>query len=288
MVWNGAPDPPHSTVVLLVFALVGALICALVESLPPVVDDNLLITWVAGVVFFLLFRLEASIPQAAVDWKWAMALTAGGIAVVWALGWLKAAATLLAAAFGAAIALGAGVTGILCMGAFVTLASLVSRKGSGTPRGLLSVVSNGIVAVLIAFYCVLASSQFLLVALAAAVAAATCDTVGTEVGTRHGGKTVALRSLARVVPGTSGGISLVGTLGGWTFATLVATIPLATGWYPWSGALVVSLAALAGSCFESLLKSDEGRDPYLEASFNIWNTFFAAFVAGGIWYVYTD
>ncbi len=288
MLWNGAPDPPHSTTVLLLFAIAGALICALVESLPPIVDDNLLITWVAGVSFFLLFRLETFEPRPALDWKWATALTAGGVVIVWALGWLKQGAALLAAAFGVAISLGAGVTGILCMGAFVALASLVSRKGSGTPRDLLSVFSNGIVAVLIALYCVLRPDPFLLVGFAAAAAAATCDTVGTELGTRFGGRTMTLRSLSMVTPGTPGGMSLIGTLGGWAFATLVAAIPVATGWYPFRGVLVVSLAALAGSCFESLMKAGTGDNPFLEASFNIWNTFFAAFVAGGAWYFLTD
>jgi len=287
MIWNEAPNPPHSTTVLLLFAVIGSLVCALVESLPPIVDDNLLITWVAGVIFFLLFRLDTFAPRPASNWVWAIALTAGGVLIVWVLGWLKPGAALLAAALGVAFSLGTGVAGIMCMGAFVALASLVSRKGCGTPRDSLSVISKGVVAALIAVYCVFGSSQFMLVAFAAAAAAATCDTAGTELGMRYGRRTLALRTLARVTPGTPGGISLVGTLGGWAFATLIAAIPLAVGWYPLRGVLVVSLAALAASCFESLLKSDKGEDSYLEASFNIWNTFFAAFMAGWIWYFYT-
>lgn len=284
MLWNGAPDPPYSAPVLLLVALAGTLLCALVESLPPIIDDNLLITWVAGVTFFLLFRLESLTPRPADDWEWALVLTGVGVTIAGALGWLKPGASVLAAAFGVPVALGTGVMGLLCMGAFVTLASLVSRRGTSTPRNLVSVVSNGIVAVVIALFYLFSPSQFLLVAFAAAAAAATCDTVGTEVGIRHGGTTISLREFARVAPGAPGGVSLAGTVSGWGFATLVAAIPAATGKYPVAAMALVSLAALAGSGFESIMKRDTGENPFLEASYNIWNTFFAAFLAGGIWY----
>ncbi len=165
---------------------------------------------------------------------------------------------------------------------------MVSRRGTGTPRDWLSVLSNGIVPVLIAVFYAFGPGTFLLAGFTAAVAAATCDTVGTELGTRFGGRTVNPISLVRVPPGTPGGISLGGTLGGWAAATIVAAIPVATGSYPITGAVVVSLSALAASFFESAVKTGAVENPFREASFNIWNTFFGAFLAGSAWYWYSN
>jgi len=288
MLWNGAPDPPYSAIVLLAFALVGALLCAFIESLPPIVDDNLLITWVAGVVFFLLFRLENFVPRLAFDWKLSILVGILGFAVAWSLGWLSAGAALLAAGFAVLVPLGVGFTGITCLAVFLTLASIVSRNGTGTPRNWLSVLSNGIVPVLIALFCAFGPGTFLLVGFGAAVAAAACDTVGTEVGIRRAGRTINPTSREQVPPGTPGGISIAGTLGGWGAATVLSAIPVITGWYPIGGAVIVSLSALAASFFESVLKTGTGANPFREASFNIWNTFFGAFLAGGTWYFLTS
>ena len=57
----------------------------------------------------------------------------------------------------------------------------------------------------------------------AAVATAAADTCASEVGKAYGRRTVALTTLRPVPPGTEGGVSLEGTLGGLAGAALVAS-----------------------------------------------------------------
>ena len=88
-------------------------------------------------------------------------------------------------------------------------------------------------------------------AAAGALAASLADTFGTEIGTLLGGVPRSLLSLRTVPVGTSGGVSLAGTLGmiagalavGVTATLLRATSPL----------LVVTLAGVSGALADSLL-----------------------------------
>ena len=73
---------------------------------------------------------------------------------------------------------------------------------------------------------------------AAALAASTADTWATEVGTLAGGTPRSILSWRPVPPGTSGGITLPGTLGSLAGTLFVATLALAMGW---------PLAAFAGA-----------------------------------------
>lgn len=85
-----------------------------------------------------------------------------------------------------------------------------------------------------------------------ALAAATADTWGTEIGVLARGKTVSILRLTSVEPGTSGGISEYGTIGGAIGAAVVAL-----SGYPWYTELRTTLsvvaAGVAGSLIDSLL-----------------------------------
>jgi len=85
-----------------------------------------------------------------------------------------------------------------------------------------------------------------------ALAAATADTWGTEIGVLAKGKTYSVISLKLVEPGTSGGISEYGTIGGALGATVVALSA-----YPWYTELrttfAVVVGGMVGSLFDSLL-----------------------------------
>ena len=85
-----------------------------------------------------------------------------------------------------------------------------------------------------------------------ALAAATADTWGTEIGVLTKGETISILSFKSVEPGTSGGISEYGTVGGAIGAAVVAL-----SGYPWytelRTTLVVVAAGVAGSLIDSLL-----------------------------------
>lgn len=85
-----------------------------------------------------------------------------------------------------------------------------------------------------------------------AVAAATADTWGTEIGVLTMGRTISVLSFKPVSPGTSGGISETGTLAGALGALVIALSGY--GWFSdLKTAIVIVLAGVAGSLIDSLL-----------------------------------
>lgn len=85
-----------------------------------------------------------------------------------------------------------------------------------------------------------------------AIAAVTADTWGTEIGVWFGGKTISFSRFKVVEPGTNGGISLAGIIGG-TVGALIASASA----FPWAATermvLIATLSGIVGSLFDSLL-----------------------------------
>jgi len=84
------------------------------------------------------------------------------------------------------------------------------------------------------------------------IAAVTADTWGTEIGIWLKGKTVLLSRFRFVEPGTNGGISLGGFLGGAIGAFIISLSA-----YPWESTsrmlIIITLSGIAGSLLDSLL-----------------------------------
>jgi uncharacterized protein (TIGR00297 family) len=85
----------------------------------------------------------------------------------------------------------------------------------------------------------------------APLAAKAMDTVSSEMGKAMGGRTVSLRNLRAVEPGTEGAVSLAGTLWGFLAAALLAAPTLLFGWASPRDALLLVGIALAANVFES-------------------------------------
>jgi uncharacterized protein (TIGR00297 family) len=86
---------------------------------------------------------------------------------------------------------------------------------------------------------------------AGALAASAADTWATEVGTLAGGDPVSILSGRRVVPGTSGGISLVGTAAGVGGAVFIGAAAALAQWpVPF---VAVAVGGIAGALADSLL-----------------------------------
>ena len=85
-----------------------------------------------------------------------------------------------------------------------------------------------------------------------AVTAVTADTWGTEIGVWFHGKTISISSLRLVEPGTNGGISLAGFVGG-----AVGSLIISMSIIPWINTnqiiLITMLAGISGSFIDSLL-----------------------------------
>lgn len=100
------------------------------------------------------------------------------------------------------------------------------------------------------------------VGFAASLAGANADTWATELGVLNPRQPVLLTTLRRVPQGTSGGVSLVGTLAALAGSALVGGMAVWASWLGWAPAiegaawhvfLVIAVAGLWGSLVDSLL-----------------------------------
>ena len=135
--------------------------------------------------------------------------------------------------------------------AFFISSSLLSRlqqRRDHEPRNALQVLANGGVAA----GCIILANRYGMAwqtAFVGALAAATADTWGTEIGTRFGGTPRSVVGGQPLARGLSGGMTVFGTL-----AEVVAAICIASLAYILSGRpfVVVSIAGIAGALSDSL------------------------------------
>jgi uncharacterized protein (TIGR00297 family) len=110
----------------------------------------------------------------------------------------------------------------------------------------------------------------------AALAEAAADTVSSEIGQAVGGPARMVTTWRRVAPGTNGGISVVGTIGGVGAAAVVVAVG-ALHHALWPDAALVFAAACGGLFFDSVLGATLERRGWLGNDLvNFCSTLFAA------------
>lgn len=176
--------------------------------------------------------------------------------------WLTGRGAAAALAVGVATVWGFGWRGFVLLLAFFVSSSLLSEK---TTRNERQVIANGGVAALAA----LAGSW---TAFAGALAAATADTWASEIGRRSRTPPRLITTGQPVPPGTDGGMTLLGTVGGVVGAATVAglsvLLPRAMGpgsahpgWF-WA---VITVAGGLGMVLDSLLGATlQGKTRWLD------------------------
>ena len=92
-----------------------------------------------------------------------------------------------------------------------------------------------------------------LLAFVTALAAGGSDTIASEIGKAWGRRTYLVSTFRRVAPGTSGAMSLEGTLAGVVGAALLGAIGAAVGLIPQAALVAVVAGATVGALAESLL-----------------------------------
>jgi len=124
---------------------------------------------------------------------------------------------------------------------------LVEKEG---PRDAVQVVANGGLFALAAILSTRGDAFAWQAVAAGAIAAATSDTWSTEVGTVLGGIPIGILNGRQVAPGTSGGITMQGTMAALTGAFAAALITVIMGWPVPLHA--VFAGGIGGSIFDSV------------------------------------
>jgi len=127
--------------------------------------------------------------------------------------------------------------------------SVVAKGGQ---RDAIQVLANGGVFAMAALVMLVVPDVRWAALGAGSLAAAAADTWGTEVGTLYGGVPRSILTWRPVPAGTSGGISLIGTLAALAGATFVAILTRALGWTP-RVANVVVLGGIVGAMIDSVI-----------------------------------
>jgi len=189
------------------------------------------------------------------------AAIAGSLASVGrGFGWLTTSGAVAAALVGTAVLAGAGFVGAALLGTFFVSGSLLTKLGArGDPRRLdrqtggrtpHQVVANGAWAAVGAI--VASASNVGWPILAGSIAAAQADTWATEIGAYSKKPPRLITSWRVVTTGTSGGITILGSLGGTMGAATVALVTVLSGSMPmlaWAGLC----GGLSGMIVDSIL-----------------------------------
>ncbi len=290
---------PESLWFLVIGCLVAATAASLAESLDTKMDDNILVPVVGGAVLWAAASVDPGLLQAV------------GAAAAWLTGVLIAVPVAVMAYLARAVDRGGAIAGVLLatvlyvfggwpglvmLGGLMVIGTAVTRlgyarkealgvaEGRGGRRGIGSVVGNAGAGVAFAFLAVSTPhSEAFSIAMVAAFATALFDTTATEVGQAFGRHPVLLTTWRTVPEGTSGGVSLAGTLAGVCGATVLAGVGWLMGLVAGLGFLAVILGAFCGSTFESFLGATMGKggdsDHHLR---NLLNTVVGAGVAWGL------
>jgi uncharacterized protein (TIGR00297 family) len=162
--------------------------------------------------------------------------------------------------------LGTGWQGWILLLATFIAASVASRLGlerkmllgiaeeRGGRRGPGNAIANTGVAAIAAIVTLAGTSAGMArLAFAAALVAGGSDTIASEIGKAWGRRTWSVTSLKRVPPGTSGAMSLEGTLAGVAGALGLGAAAVALGLVPQAWLWAIVIGATAGSLLESWL-----------------------------------
>lgn len=256
---------------LLAAAAIAAIAAAFAESAPIALDDNLTVPVIAGIALWSVAAIDPGVLSR--HWgsldasTWALlALNAGVAGLGLAARTVTIAGAVAGLVIGALIILGTGFPGWALLIATFLAAAVTTRIGHarkaragiaedrGGRRGAGNAIANtGIAAwaALVASGSIDPSAAHL--AVVAALATAGSDTVASEVGKSIGRTTWMVTSFARVPPGTTGAISLEGTLAGVASAVLLAWIGAWMGLIPLVAVLTVAFAATTASFLEGVI-----------------------------------
>jgi uncharacterized protein (TIGR00297 family) len=263
--------PPPAAWYSIGVPIAAALVAALVETIPARLDDNLSVPAAAASVLWAFSLVSADRLPLAAGVAMGSILPAAVVnaAIAW-VGYRARTVTIGGAVCGACIgtaivvSAGWGAWGLLV--ATFLAAAATSRMGlrrkrilgieeaRGGRRGPGNAIANtGFAAAAAVISSVSDVRDPALLAFTAALAAGGSDTIASEIGKAWGRRTFLVTSFRAVRPGTSGAVSLEGTIAGLAGASLLAVIGVAAGVIQPILLAPVVIGATIGSFAESVL-----------------------------------
>lgn len=286
------PESTHlglSALVWLSFIAPAMVVAAWVESLKGLVDDNLSVPLAASSAAFLFYAMpnHAALPQ-----QWPLGL---GLVLVLIFGSIASKKIdvpggLVGGLLAWLIFLGGGIGSLLLLFAFFVLGSVASHfkmkekaqlglaQENRGKRSVRHAISNGGIAGLCGLLAWLFPHHqpLFLLMLASSLAAATADTLSSELGVVYGKKFVNILTWRADTLGKDGVISLEGTILGMAGALLIALL-FAFFQKDWYGCFWVCGAGVFGNAMDSVLGASLQRKGYMtNDSVNFANTALAA------------
>jgi uncharacterized protein (TIGR00297 family) len=249
----------------------AAVAAAAAETVPIRLDDNISVPASAALVLWCASLVSEDLLRSAADGAAGAVLQAvAANAVVAGAGYAARTVSLSGAiagfTIGTTILLFTGWAGWTLLLAAFLLATVTSRLGlrrkmllgiaepRGGRRGAGNAIANtGVAAAAAAVAALSYAREPALVAFAAALTAGASDTVASEVGKAWGRRTWSVVGFKAVPPGTSGAMSLEGTVAGLVAAFAMAVAAASLGIIGSTAVGPVVIAATAGSLVESVL-----------------------------------
>jgi uncharacterized protein (TIGR00297 family) len=249
----------------------AAIVAAFVETIPVRMDDNVSVPASAAGVLWALSLVSEDLVGPAFAGAVPSILPAAAInaLVAWMgyrAGTVTRSGTVCGAVIGIVVAVTAGWAAWTLLLVTFLAASASSRLGlkrktllgiaeaRGGRRGAGNAIANTGFAAAAALISVLSfSREAALLAFTAALAAGGSDTIASEIGKAWGRRTYIVPTFRAVPPGTSGAISVEGTVAGVAAALLLGAVAVWLGLTPASALFPVVVGATAGSFCESLL-----------------------------------
>lgn len=268
MLWVSAAQPNLKTFLVCMF---GALVGAIVESLPIRLNDNITVPLIGGGFVFcahLMGRVSLgyNLPYLGARIGWALIVNL--IFALAALGLRQITLSGAMAGFllGVAVYMGYGYKSFLILFSFFVLGAMATRLGYARKleRGIAErrkgarswqeAVANISPA---AFFSVLVITtpyqKAFLMAMVAALAEAAGDTVASEIGKWLSARAYLITNLQPVRAGEDGGVSLPGTAAGFGASALVVILAWRLGMFQGWSILMTLAAAWAGNVTDSFL-----------------------------------
>ena len=185
------------------------------------------------------------------------------------LGALTKGGGLTASLVGIAIYFGIGAKGLVLLGCFFLSSTLWSRframekepaqslAEKGDRRDTFQVLANGGIASICAIMYGVTKESLWIVAFSISLASSNADTWASEIGVLSKRPPLLLSTLKRVEPGTSGAVSLLGTVSGFFGALFIAISAYMLWWnsFSWKEMIFISLAGFLGMLIDTWLGS---------------------------------